>query len=91
MANDITYEGTLGHSVKRLFQLTEKCFNEFLRPYGIARSQWYILYHLTSAQKTTQKDLLEILHVEAPTLSAAVESLERKGWLTSKPSDEDRR
>ncbi len=84
------YDG-LGHSIKRLYLLMGQHFNEVLRPYGIARSQWYMLYHIDQAGRLTQKELQDILQVESATLTGAINALEQKGWVVRKASTTDRR
>lgn len=89
--SDVSYANTLGHSVKRLYRLMELRFNEFLRPYGIARGQWYALYRIQRAGTITQRELQSILQVESATMTTIVDSLERKGWVCRTPSAADRR
>jgi DNA-binding MarR family transcriptional regulator len=81
----------LGHSVKRLYLLMGQHFNEVLRPYGVARSQWYLLFHISGAKALTQRDLQDLMQVESATLTAALTALERKGWVTRRESRTDRR
>ncbi len=64
MQNDIPYDNHLAHSVKRLYHLMGQYFNDALRPYGVARSQWYMLYYLHQSGGLTQKELQRVLQVE---------------------------
>lgn len=86
-----TYDNHLGHSVKRLYRLMELQFNDVLRPYGIAQSQWYLLYYLNHVTCATQKELQTALGVEAATITAVVTALENKGWIARNQSTADRR
>src|SRR5579859_4437626 len=81
----------LGHSVKRLYLLMGQHFNEVLRPYGVARTQWYLLFHISGSKGVTQRELQDIMQVESATLTAALTALERKGWVTRTESRADRR
>lgn len=66
-------------------------FNEVLRPSGVARSQWYILYFISRSAKLTQKELQAILGVESATLTVAINALVRKGWVVRCQSSQDHR
>ncbi len=66
-------------------------FNDVLRPYGVARSQWYILFHIQFQGQLTQKELQDILQVESATLTGAINAMEQKGWVVRKQSPTDRR
>jgi MarR family transcriptional regulator for hemolysin len=87
-----SYEGHLGHSVKRLHHVMGLYFNDVLRSHGVAQSQWYLLYAISSRPPaTTQRELLGALQIESATLTAAVDALVRKGWVERAPSTADRR
>jgi MarR family transcriptional regulator, lower aerobic nicotinate degradation pathway regulator len=85
------YSKQIGFSIKRLHRLMDQRVNDLLRPYDLARSQWYTLYFVQRADTTTQKELLEWLAVEPATLSGIVDSLVRKGILARSPSKADKR
>ena len=84
-------EGNLGHTVKRLYHLMGQYFNTILRPYGVASSQWYVLYALSQSPQLTQKELQAAMQVESATLTGMVDSLVRNGWVERKQSAGDRR
>jgi DNA-binding MarR family transcriptional regulator len=85
------YSKQIGFSIKRLHRLMDQRVNDLLRPYDLARSQWYALYYIQQAGTTTQKELLEWLAVEPATLTGIVDSLVRKGVLARNPSKADKR
>ncbi len=91
MSDNSSYTEHLGHSIKRLYQLMGQCFNDVLRPYGVAQSQWYILFYINQSSRVTQKELQRTLQVESATLTTAINALERKGWVTRQQSATDRR
>ncbi len=91
MSGDSMYNNHLAHSVKRLYHLMGQHFNEVLRPYGVARSQWYMLFYIHQSGGLAQKDLQGILQVESATLTAAINVLEKKGWVMRTPNATDRR
>jgi MarR family transcriptional regulator, lower aerobic nicotinate degradation pathway regulator len=90
-AVDAGHADHLGYSVKRLYHLMGQHFNEVLRPYGVARSQWYMLLHISRSAGLPQRELQDVLQVESATLTAAINVLERKGWVTRRQSRTDRR
>ncbi len=91
MGNDSTYGDHLALSVTRLYHRMGQYFNDVLRPYGVARSQWYILYYIHHSGGVTQKALQDILEVESATLTGAINALEQKGWVVRRQNAADRR
>jgi DNA-binding MarR family transcriptional regulator len=86
-----SYDGHLGHTVKRLYHLMGQYFNTILRPYGLASSQWYVLYAMSQSAQITQKELQAAMQIESATLTAMVDALVRKGWIERRQSPRDRR
>ncbi len=91
MSGETTYANNLAHSVKRLYLLMGQYFNDVLRPYGVAHSQWYILYYIHQSSGVTQGTLQDILQVESATLTGAINALEQKGWVTRRQNATDHR
>jgi len=91
MYKQTKYAGHLGHSVKRLYQLMGAYFNAILRPYGVASSQWYVLYAMSQSPQLTQKELQAAMQVESATLTGVINALVRNGWVERKQSAGDRR
>ncbi len=91
MTSASTYDNHLAHSVKRLYHLMGQYFNDVLRPYGVARSQWYMLFHIHQSPGLTQKELQDLLQVESATLTNALHALEQKGWVLRTQGTADRR
>lgn len=85
------YPDHLGYTIKRLYLVMGQYFNDVLRPYGVAHSQWYVLFYLHQAGRTTQRSLQDQLQVESATLTATLQSLEQKGWVSRHASSADRR
>jgi DNA-binding MarR family transcriptional regulator len=85
------YDGHLGHSIKRLYQLMGQYFNAILRPYGVASSQWYVLYAISQSPQLTQKELQAAMQVESATLTGMIDVLVHNGWVERKQSAADRR
>ena len=91
MNDSKSYNDHLGHSIKRLYYSMGQYFNTILRPYGVAQNQWYILYAISQSTSMTQRELQTALQVESATLTAAIDTLVRKGWVERRQSKTDRR
>ncbi len=91
MRSKTTYANNLAHSVKRLYHLMGQYFNDVLRPYGVAQSQWYILYYIHQSAGATQGTLQNTLQVESATLTGAINAMERKGWVMRRQNAADHR
>lgn len=81
----------LGHWVKILDHETIVRGNRLLKPYGLTRSSWYVLYHISQAGRVSQRKLQEILDIESGSMAIIVDGLVRKGWLDRISSETDRR
>ena len=68
-----------------------QAFNEVLRPYGVARSQWYMLNYIYHTPNLTQKELLDVMQVKSATLTTALNALEQKGWIYRQEHETDHR
>lgn len=85
------YEKSLGHWVKRFYLLSAREIDSVLGPYGLGRTQWYVLHHVNALGRLPQRELQSILGVESATLTPLVAALVQKGWLAQQPSPDDRR
>lgn len=86
------HEGSFDYWIKRYSLLMEREMDSILKPYGLGRSQWYILYCIDTAQEGyRQKELQAGLHVESATMTNLVTNLVRKGWIRQSSDPADRR
>jgi DNA-binding MarR family transcriptional regulator len=85
------FKNNLGHWIKKLDHVMTIKINELLRPYGLARSQWEVLYRIQNSKGISQKDLQDVMKVESGTLTGIVDALVRKGWVTRREHPNDRR
>jgi DNA-binding MarR family transcriptional regulator len=91
MSTNSSHENHLGYVVKRLYHLMGQYFNDVLRPYGVAHSQWYVLYAMSQSSQLTQKELQAAMHIESATLTVTIDTLVRKGWIKRQQSEHDKR
>lgn len=65
--------------------------DKLLRPYGLGRTQWFILCYLVDNSQVSQRDLQTWLDVESATLAKLVGSLVDKGWVAQQTNPHDKR
>lgn len=68
----------LGYWVKQYTLLVNHALDKTLKPYGIGRSQWYVLYHLHHEGEMPQRRLQDVLQVESATLTNLMATLVKK-------------
>lgn len=80
-----------GAWVKRYYLASRAVMEATLRPHDLGSTQWYVLWHLANNGPTVQRDFLNMLQVEKPTLSEVVSALVRKGLIEQMPAADDQR
>ena len=80
--------GFLMHDVSRL---RRNVFNEFMKPLGVTRSQWWVLAHLSRTDGMTQSELAHVLDLGKAALGGLIDRLEGSGLIERRPDDSDRR
>jgi MarR family transcriptional regulator, transcriptional regulator for hemolysin len=82
--------GFLIHDVSRL---RRTAYDQRLKPYGITRSQWWVLYNLSrrNCDGISQIELARLLDVGKVTLGGLIDRLEDAGLVVRVPDKVDRR
>src|SRR6218665_3084942 len=80
--------GFLMHDVSRLRRIV---FDEFMKPLGVTRSQWWVLAHLSRHDGMIQSDLGNVLELGKAALGGLVYRLEASGLVTRRSDEIDRR
>lgn len=80
--------GFLMHDVSRLRRAV---FDEFMKPAGVTRSQWWVLAHLSRRDGMIQSELAEVLELGKAALGALVDRLEASQFIARRPDPADRR
>ena len=80
--------GFLIHDVSRL---RRKAFDQFMRPLGITRAQWWVIAHLTRQDGMMQTQLADILDVGKASLGTLIDRLESAGWIERVADPTDKR
>jgi DNA-binding MarR family transcriptional regulator len=74
------------------YYLTSRALTEAtLRPWGLGRTQWLVLWHLVHEGPTPQREMGRLLEVERATLSGIVSTLVRKELVTQEADPGDQR
>ncbi len=76
------------HDVSRLRRAV---FDEFMKPAGVTRSQWWVLAHLSRRDGMIQSDLAEVLELGKAALGGLVERLEASRLVARRADPGDRR
>ena len=80
--------GFLMHDVSRLRRIV---FDDFVRPIGLTRSQWWILAQVSRHDGMNQSDLAQLLDVGKAALGRLVDRLEASGFIERRFDESDRR
>ncbi|UCV23601.1 MarR family winged helix-turn-helix transcriptional regulator [Ferribacterium limneticum] len=80
--------GFLMHDVSRLRRIV---FDEFMKPLGVTRSQWWVLAYLSRHDGMIQSDLANVLDLGKAALGGLIDRLEASGFLERRPDEKDRR
>lgn len=76
------------HDVSRM---RRNAYDQFMKPLGITRAQWWVLAHLSRHDGMMQTQLADVLEVGKASLGDVVESLESAGWIERHPDPTDKR
>lgn len=80
--------GYLMHDVSRLRRVV---FDNYMRPLGITRSQWWVLSNLSRHDGMIQSDLAVRMDLGKAALGGLVDRLEASAFLERRPEPADRR
>lgn len=80
--------GFLMHDVSRL---RRSVFDEFMKPMGLTRSQWWILAHLSRHDGMIQSDLANVLDLGKAALGGLLDRLEASTLIQRRTDPADRR
>lgn len=79
------------HLIKRLNVVMNQSIDDILKKYGLARSQYQVLYYIANSKNINQKLILEKMKIEPATLSGLVDTLENKNYIKKSQTKEDKR
>jgi len=91
-SDDVTREeirlSFLIHDVSRM---RRSAYDQFMKPLGITRAQWWVLAYLSRHDGMMQTQLADVLEVGKASLGDVIESLEGSGWVQRRPDPSDKR
>lgn len=80
--------GFLMHDISRLRRIV---FDEFMKPLGVTRSQWWVLAYLSRHDGMIQSDLANVLDLGKAALGGLIDRLELSRFIDRRPDSTDRR
>lgn len=80
--------GFLMHDISRLRRIV---FDEFMKPLGVTRSQWWVLAYLSRHDGMIQSDLANVLDLGKAALGGLIDRLEQSRFIERRPDSADRR
>lgn len=89
---DAAREGIrLGFLIHDVSRMRRSAYDQFMRPLGITRAQWWVLAHLSRHDGMMQTQLADVLEVGKASLGDVIEGLESGGWVERRPDPSDKR
>jgi DNA-binding MarR family transcriptional regulator len=89
--DDGNWDQRLGFLMHDVSRLRRAVFDEFMKPAGVTRSQWWVLAHLSRRDGMIQSDLAEVLELGKAALGGLVDRLEAARLIVRRPDPADRR
>lgn len=80
--------GFLMHDVSRM---RRRAFDEYMKPLGVTRAQWWVIAHLSRRDGMVQTELASMLDVGKASLGAIIDRLEKSDLIERRPHPSDRR
>jgi DNA-binding MarR family transcriptional regulator len=80
--------GFLMHDVSRLRRVV---FDDFMKPLGVTRSQWWVLAYLSRHDGMIQSDLADVLELGKAALGGLIDRLEASSLIERRSDEVDRR
>lgn len=80
--------GFLMHDVSRLRRIV---FDDFMKPLGVTRSQWWVLAYLSRHDGMIQSDLASVLELGKAALGGLIDRLEASEFIERRSDANDRR
>ena len=90
-AADENWDVRLGFLMHDVSRLRRAVFDEFMRPLGVTRSQWWVLAYLSRHDGMIQSDLASALDLGKAALGGLIDRLEASGFIVRRTDEVDRR
>jgi MarR family transcriptional regulator for hemolysin len=91
MADSDNWDQRLGFLMHDVSRLRRNVFDEFMKPLGVTRSQWWVLAYLSRHDGMIQSDLANVLDLGKAALGGLIDRLEASGLVGRRSDEVDRR
>jgi DNA-binding MarR family transcriptional regulator len=91
MARGLNWELRLGFLVHDVSRVRRRVVDRALKPLGVTRSQGWVLAFLSRSDGMSQVALADELDLGKVALGQLIDRLEKTGFVSRRPDDEDRR
>ncbi len=91
IADSDNWDQRLGFLMHDVSRLRRTVFDDFVKPLGVTRSQWWVLAHLSRHDGMIQSDLANILELGKAALGGLIDRLESSGLVERRADEIDRR
>ena len=82
---------SIGYLTSVLYRKNQLYLNQALKPFDLSSSEMLILHRLCTHGECSQEEVASHLMIDKAVITRAVQSLEKKGWLTRSRSETDKR
>jgi len=90
-AEEENWDARLGFLMHDVSRLRRSVFDEFMKPLGVTRSQWWVLAYLSRHDGMIQSDLANVLELGKAALGGLIDRLEAGGFIMRRSDELDRR
>lgn len=88
---DPTSAAELGFLLFDVSRLRRSAFDDYMKPLGMTRLQWFFMAHLGRQDGGIQAELANTLHLGKAAMGALIDRLEILKWIERRSGDKDRR
>ncbi|RJG00631.1 MarR family winged helix-turn-helix transcriptional regulator [Noviherbaspirillum sedimenti] len=88
---EINWDTRLGFLMHDVSRLRRTVFDEFMKPLGVTRSQWWVLAYLSRHDGMIQSDLADMLELGKAALGGLIDRLESSDFIQRRADATDRR
>ena len=90
-ADEENWDQRLGFIMHDVSRLRRVVFDDFMKPFGATRSQWWVLAYLSRHDGMIQSDLADMLDLGKAALGGLIDRLETSGLVERRADASDRR
>jgi DNA-binding MarR family transcriptional regulator len=83
--------GAILARISRLHLSWKRYVQRRLAPYGVTPKQLYVLRQLDERGHLLPSDVARLTHADRPTVSSMCRTMERAGWIATRPAADDGR